>query len=58
MTNLTEGPTHRTRFFLALGRKDAYLLNPEDVAADHKCKETENAIQNTLRIMREALPYT
>ncbi len=45
MRNLTEGPTHRTRFFLALGRKDAHLLNPEDVGADHKCKETENAIQ-------------
>ena len=58
MPNLTEGPTHRTRFFLVLGRTDAHLVNPADVAADHKCKETENAIQNTLRIMREALPYT
>ena len=58
MPNLTEGATHKTRFFLGLGRKDAHLLNPADVAADHKCKETENAIQNTLRIMREALPYT
>lgn len=58
MPNLTEGPTHRTRFFLALGRKDAHLLNPAEVAAGHKCKETENAIQNTLRIMREATPYT
>lgn len=58
MPNLVEGPTHKTRFFLGLGRKDAHLLNPAEVAADHKCKETENAIQNTLRIMREATPYT
>lgn len=58
MPNRTEGRTDRTRFFLALGRKDAHLLNPDDVSVDHKCKEMENAIQNTLRIMREALPYT
>lgn len=58
MPDLTGGPTHRTRFSLSLGRKDAHLLNPKDVDGDHRCKETENAIQNTLRIMREALPYT
>ena len=58
MPNHTEGPSHRTRFFWALGRRDAHLLNPEDVSTDHKCKETENAICNTLQIMREALPYT
>ena len=41
MPNHNEGPTHRTRFFWALGRRDAHLLNLEDVSTDHKCKETE-----------------
>ncbi len=52
-----DGPSRGTRLFPALGRKDAHLLDPKDVATDHKCKETENAIRNTLRTMREATPY-
>ena len=58
MPNLTEGPTRKTRFFLGFGRRDAHLLDPAEVATDHKCKETENAIRNTLQVMREATPYT
>ncbi len=58
MPNLTHGPTIRTRLFLGLAGRDAHLIDPKDVDGDHRCKETENAIQNTLRIMREALPYT
>ena len=58
MPNLTHGPTHKTRIFLGLAGRDAHLINPKDVDGEHRCKETENAIQNALRIMREALPYT
>lgn len=58
MPNLTDGPTHKTRLFFGLAGRDAHLINPKDVDGEHRCKETENAIQNALRIMREALPYT
>lgn len=58
MPNLTTGPTRLTRIAWGLARKDANLLNPEDVQSDHRCKETENAIRNTLQIMREAVPFT
>ena len=52
-----DGPSRGTRFSFGFGRNDAHLLDLKDGGADHKCKETENAIQNTLRIMREAPPY-
>ena len=58
MADNAKDSNNQTTIGWGLAAMDPHLLNPEDVQSDHRCKETENAIRNTLQIMREATPFT